>query len=60
MSPSHTRVEYDLTKLSRSLLQPITGLAKWAGNNREKSRARAFGTTRKNQSNLLEEETIGL
>jgi DNA-binding HxlR family transcriptional regulator len=30
------RVEYELTKLGRSLLQPITGLAKWAGNNREK------------------------
>jgi DNA-binding HxlR family transcriptional regulator len=30
------RVEYDLTKLGRSLLQPITGLAKWAGDNREK------------------------
>jgi DNA-binding HxlR family transcriptional regulator len=30
------RVEYELTKLGRSLLQPITGLAKWAGNNRKK------------------------
>jgi DNA-binding HxlR family transcriptional regulator len=30
------RVEYDLTKLGRSLLQPITGLATWAGDNREK------------------------
>lgn len=30
------RVEYNLTKLGRSLLQPITRLAKWAGNNREK------------------------
>jgi DNA-binding HxlR family transcriptional regulator len=30
------RVEYDLTKLGRSLLEPITGLAKWAGSNREK------------------------
>jgi DNA-binding HxlR family transcriptional regulator len=29
------RVEYELTKLGRSLLQPITGLAKWAGSNRE-------------------------
>ena len=30
------RVEYDLTKLGRSLLEPITGLAKWAGSNRVK------------------------
>jgi DNA-binding HxlR family transcriptional regulator len=30
------RVEYDLTKLGHSLLEPITGLAKWAGSNREK------------------------
>jgi DNA-binding HxlR family transcriptional regulator len=30
------RVEYDLTKLGRSLLEPITGLAKWAGSNRIK------------------------
>jgi DNA-binding HxlR family transcriptional regulator len=30
------RVEYELTQLGRRLLQPITGLAKWAGNHREK------------------------
>jgi DNA-binding HxlR family transcriptional regulator len=30
------RVEYDLTKLGRSLLNPITALADWAGDNREK------------------------
>jgi DNA-binding HxlR family transcriptional regulator len=30
------RVEYDLTKLGHSLLEPITGLAKWAGSNRIK------------------------
>jgi DNA-binding HxlR family transcriptional regulator len=30
------RVEYELTKLGRSLLEPITGLAKWAGSNRVK------------------------
>jgi DNA-binding HxlR family transcriptional regulator len=28
------RVEYELTKLGHSLLEPITGLAKWAGSNR--------------------------
>jgi DNA-binding HxlR family transcriptional regulator len=30
------RVEYQLTNLGRTLLQPISGLAKWAGQNREK------------------------
>jgi DNA-binding HxlR family transcriptional regulator len=30
------RVEYELTKLGRSLLIPITGLGDWAGQNREK------------------------
>lgn len=30
------RVEYQLTSLGRSLLSPISGLAKWAGQNREK------------------------
>jgi len=30
------RVEYQLTNLGRTLLQPIQGLAKWAGQNREK------------------------
>jgi DNA-binding HxlR family transcriptional regulator len=30
------RVEYELTKLGRSLLKPITALGDWAGNNREK------------------------
>jgi DNA-binding HxlR family transcriptional regulator len=30
------RVEYELTKLGRSLLVPITGLGKWAGQNRER------------------------
>jgi DNA-binding HxlR family transcriptional regulator len=30
------RVEYELTKLGRSLLIPINGLAEWAGQNREK------------------------
>ncbi len=30
------RVEYQLTKLGQSLLVPISGLAKWAGENREK------------------------
>ena len=30
------RVEYQLTRLGRSLLSPISGLAKWAGQNREK------------------------
>lgn len=30
------RVEYQLTNLGRSLLIPITGLANWAGENRQK------------------------
>ena len=30
------RVEYQLTKLGRGLLVPITGLANWAGENRQK------------------------
>jgi DNA-binding HxlR family transcriptional regulator len=30
------RVEYELTKLGRSLLIPITGLAAWAAKNRER------------------------
>jgi DNA-binding HxlR family transcriptional regulator len=30
------RVEYELTKLGRSLLVPITGLGKWAAQNRER------------------------
>ena len=30
------RVEYELTKLGRSLLVPISGLAKWAARKREK------------------------
>ena len=30
------RVEYELTKLGRSLLTPITELGDWAGRNREK------------------------
>jgi DNA-binding HxlR family transcriptional regulator len=30
------RVEYELTKLGCSLLQPITGLANWAGKSRGK------------------------
>jgi DNA-binding HxlR family transcriptional regulator len=30
------RVEYELTKLGRSLLTPITGLAGWAAQNRER------------------------
>lgn len=33
------RVEYELTKLGRSLLIPITGLADWAGQNRERIQA---------------------
>ena len=30
------RVEYELTRLGRSLLVPITGLGKWASQNRER------------------------
>jgi len=30
------RVEYELTKLGRSLLTPITGLGDWASQNRER------------------------
>ena len=30
------RVDYQLTKLGRGLLVPITGLANWAGENRQK------------------------
>jgi DNA-binding HxlR family transcriptional regulator len=30
------RVEYELTKLGRSLLTPSTGLSDWAGRNRER------------------------
>jgi DNA-binding HxlR family transcriptional regulator len=30
------RVEYELTKLGRSLLRPITALGNWAGQNRER------------------------
>jgi DNA-binding HxlR family transcriptional regulator len=33
------RVEYELTKLGRSLLTPITGLSDWAGRNRERIQA---------------------
>jgi DNA-binding HxlR family transcriptional regulator len=33
------RVEYELTKLGRSLLVPIMGLSKWAQANREKIQA---------------------
>lgn len=33
------RVEYQLTNLGRTLLEPIVGLAKWAGKNREKIQA---------------------
>jgi DNA-binding HxlR family transcriptional regulator len=33
------RVDYGLTKLGRSLLIPITGLGKWAEQNREKIQA---------------------
>lgn len=33
------KVEYQLTHLGRTLAQPICGLAKWAGQNREKIQA---------------------
>jgi DNA-binding HxlR family transcriptional regulator len=33
------RVEYELTKLGRSLLIPVTGLGDWASQNREKIQA---------------------
>jgi DNA-binding HxlR family transcriptional regulator len=33
------RVEYELTKLGRSLLTPIMGLSDWAGRNRERIQA---------------------
>jgi DNA-binding HxlR family transcriptional regulator len=33
------RVEYELTKLGRSLLIPITGLGEWASQNRERIQA---------------------
>lgn len=33
------RVEYELTKLGGSLLKPITGLADWAAQNRERIQA---------------------
>jgi DNA-binding HxlR family transcriptional regulator len=33
------RVEYDLTKLGRSLLAPIIGLGDWAAKNRERIQA---------------------
>jgi DNA-binding HxlR family transcriptional regulator len=33
------RVDYELTKLGRSLLKPITGLERWAQMNREKIHA---------------------
>jgi DNA-binding HxlR family transcriptional regulator len=47
------RVEYELTKLGRSLLQPITGLAKWAGNNREKIQSARTRYDSQNSSNQL-------
>lgn len=30
------RVDYELTKLGRTLLEPVSGLVQWAGRNREK------------------------
>jgi DNA-binding HxlR family transcriptional regulator len=47
------RVEYELTKLGRSLIQPITGLAKWAGNNREKIQSARTRYDSQNSSNQL-------
>jgi len=50
------RVEYELTKLGRSLLTPITGLGKWAGQNRERiqiARDRYDKQKVKNQQGVL-------
>jgi DNA-binding HxlR family transcriptional regulator len=33
------RVDYELTKLGRTLLEPVSGLVQWAGRNREKLQA---------------------
>jgi DNA-binding HxlR family transcriptional regulator len=47
------RVEYQLTNLGRTLLQPIQGLAKWAGQNREKiQEARGKYDARQSKSRL--------
>jgi DNA-binding HxlR family transcriptional regulator len=50
------RVEYELTKLGHSLLAPITGLGKWAGQNRERiqiARDRYDRQKVKNQQGVL-------
>jgi DNA-binding HxlR family transcriptional regulator len=33
------RVDYELTRLGRTLLEPVSGLVQWAGRNREKLQA---------------------
>lgn len=33
------RVDYELTKLGRTLLEPVSGLVQWAGRNRERLQA---------------------
>jgi DNA-binding HxlR family transcriptional regulator len=51
------RVDYELTKLGRTLLEPVSGLVQWAGRNREKLQAarnefdaRQAATTRRPRS----------
>jgi DNA-binding HxlR family transcriptional regulator len=49
------RVEYDLTRLGRSLLVPISQLGEWAANNRESiqaARERYDAERKRNQSGL--------
>lgn len=45
------RVEYDLTKLGRSLLVPISQLGEWAANNRESIQAARERYDSQNQRN---------
>jgi DNA-binding HxlR family transcriptional regulator len=46
------RVEYELTKLGRSLLIPITGLGDWASQNRERIQAAREKYDQKNSKSL--------
>ncbi len=39
------RVDYELTKLGRSLLEPVSGIGLWARQNRERSRRRGSAST---------------
>ena len=51
------RVEYRLTKLGRGLLEPIQGLAKWAGQNRLKIQAARESYDERNSGKVTRPQT---